>query len=65
MEVSEYKTLLSRHDWTYEYSDNYATWVRGNSEMNELRKHSTDSDEHKRLFMEYKHWVTTTTKGAV
>ena len=27
--IEQYKTLLRQHDWSYDYSDHYGTWVKG------------------------------------
>ena len=31
-------TLLSKHDWTYNYSDDHRAWVKGNKEADEIRR---------------------------
>jgi len=35
-EIDNYKQRLARHDWTYEYSDHYGTWVKGRDERQSL-----------------------------
>ena len=29
--------LLARHDWTYEYSDDYSAWTRGQNESRAIQ----------------------------
>ena len=48
MDINKYKELLKRHDWCYEYSDDYNAWRKGHFEMEELRLHSKDSTQHTR-----------------
>jgi hypothetical protein len=31
------KTMLVRHDWSYEYSDDYTQWCRGRDQSNAIR----------------------------
>lgn len=31
-------TLLSKHDWTYNYSDDHRAWVKGNEEADGIRR---------------------------
>ena len=32
------KTLLMKHDWTYQYSDDHRAWTKGQAEKDEIRK---------------------------
>ena len=32
------KTLLEKHDWTYNYSDDHRAWVKGKEEADEIRR---------------------------
>jgi translation initiation factor IF-2 len=34
--IEEYRELLSRHDWTYEFSDDYREWRKGHEELKRL-----------------------------
>ncbi len=36
-DLEQYKAALARHDWSYEYSDHYGTWVKGREERYALR----------------------------
>ena len=36
-ELATLKTLLARHDWYYNYSDDYSAWTRGQNESNAIQ----------------------------
>ena len=37
-DLLQLKTLLQKHDWTYNYSDDHRYWVKGNKEADEIRR---------------------------
>jgi hypothetical protein len=36
-ELNTLKELLARHDWFYNYSDDYTAWTRGQNESNAIQ----------------------------
>jgi len=36
-ELNTLKELLARHDWTYNYSDDYTAWSRGRNESRAIQ----------------------------
>lgn len=36
-ELATLKILLVHHDWTYEYSDDYTAWTRGQNESRAIQ----------------------------
>jgi hypothetical protein len=36
-ELSTLKTLLAQHDWTYDRSDDYTAWTRGQTESRAIQ----------------------------
>jgi translation initiation factor IF-2 len=51
--IEEYKTLLSRHDWTYEFSDDYREWKKGHEELKRLNEMSKIVDPDRIIWNMY------------
>ena len=37
-DLLQLKTLLEKHDWTYQYSDDHRYWSKGHNEAAEIRR---------------------------
>lgn len=57
MTKDEYNIMLDRHDWYYEFSDDYKWYKRGLAERTELRRIANTNEELK-LMYEEKVWET-------
>lgn len=56
--LQEYYDQLSRHDWTFQYSDDHSVWRRGSSEESRLIRIYTDNGPaFKELFDGFKNHV--------
>lgn len=51
--VDDYKTLLARHDWFYNYSDDHSVWSRGSDERDQLYKYQDAIDPDYNIWNEY------------
>jgi hypothetical protein len=54
MELKEFDSLLSRHDWHYDYSDDHRVWSRGSESNIKIMSAMRLSENHKAL---YDAWV--------
>jgi hypothetical protein len=58
-ELATLKTLLAHHDWTYDRSDDYSAWTRGQTEARAIQaevkrlKDLGHSDEVNALVVKY------------
>jgi len=52
-DVEDYKSLLARHDWYYDYSDDHSVWTRGSNERNTLYKYQEALDPDYKIWNEY------------
>ena len=52
-DMDEYKSLLSRHDWYYDYSDDHSVWTRGSNERKELNRMQDAIDSDYAIWNEY------------
>lgn len=50
---ARYERLLAQHDWSYEYSDDGATWRQGAAERAMLQALARDIDPERKLWQEY------------
>lgn len=50
MTLGEYWDLLSKHDWTYEYSDDHRVWKRGRANEKVLVAAASESTAHALMF---------------
>ena len=48
--LADYWQMLDRHDWFYDYIDDYRLWSRANAEHNRLQDIADQSPEHAALF---------------
>jgi hypothetical protein len=56
MTLKEYYNELRRHDWYYEYSDDHGVWRRGCDNHNKLRSMSDESQDHKKMWIQFNNW---------
>jgi len=55
--IGEFYSELSRHDWFYDYSDDYRVWTRGNDVRNELNRKKYESTVFYRMYKEYYNYI--------
>lgn len=51
--IDDYKSLLARHDWYYDYSDDHSVWTRGSRERSTLYKYLDAIDPDYKIWNEY------------
>ena len=51
--LPDFWDMLSRADWTYEYSDDHSVWRRGRAAMGKLTAISKQSDAHAKLMADF------------
>jgi hypothetical protein len=51
--LQEFYDRLERHDWYYEFSDDFNVWKRGDEEGDKLRRISYLSPAHKKLYDQF------------
>lgn len=52
MTKDEYNIMLDRHDWYYEFSDDYKWYKKGLAERTELRRIANTNEELKLMYEE-------------
>lgn len=55
--LRDYWDQLDRHDWLYEYSDDFTWWSRANKERHYLRAIARQSPEHAALYWVMREWA--------
>lgn len=50
MTLPEFYDLLAKHDWYFDYSDDFRVWQRGQAERQRIRTIAKESVEHNDLF---------------
>lgn len=50
--MNEFKQLLERMDWTYQFSDHYGTFAKGREDMNRLEQLARDLGPEARAMLE-------------
>ena len=53
----EFYNLCARHDWTYEFSDDYSAWYRGKEKAAALRLAMHDRPDLKAIFAAWVAWI--------
>lgn len=53
----EFWDLCSRHDWTYEYSDDYSKWERGRSQRARLTALAEAHEELRPIFAAWRAYI--------
>lgn len=38
MNIEEFEVLLKKHDWSFEYSDDFQYWIEGTKQLVEIKK---------------------------
>jgi hypothetical protein len=51
--MSEYITLLQKHDWYYNYSDDFTFWQKGRNERDKLLQLRLELDQHGLVWNQY------------
>jgi hypothetical protein len=51
--LQRFYNLLSKHDWDYEYSDDFSVWKSGGDQRRALEEISLESDTHHLLFKQF------------
>lgn len=49
----EYRNLLGRHDWYYDYSDDHSVWAAGKSQRESLRAMRNNIDPDGSIWNQY------------
>ena len=55
-ELKSFYTMLKRHDWYYDYSDDHRVWKEGRENYDRLHTISRESTEHKKLWLSFNNW---------
>jgi hypothetical protein len=50
--VEQYREMLKRHDWFYQYADDFRAWNAGHDNHIKLLKLAETSPEHSSLYLE-------------
>jgi len=53
MNLQEFDTLLARHDWYYNYSDDHRVWHRGEASVQQINSARKLSESHETLYLAY------------
>jgi hypothetical protein len=56
-DLNQYYTQLERHDWFYDYSDDYSVWARGCTERSRLRGMASKHPRFDELYRAFSTWV--------
>lgn len=56
MLLKEYYNLLDKHDWFYEYSDDFSVWSAGQNKRQKLLAIAKESDTHKQLYIAFEQY---------
>jgi hypothetical protein len=56
-ELRSYYDALSRHEWTFDYSDDYRVWDKGRREMEYLQGMTTKNPRFAELFREFSNYI--------
>lgn len=54
MTLEEYEQLLQNHDWSYQYTEDARVYRAGDRNMDLIIKISGQSEEHQKLYQQYK-----------
>ena len=59
MKLSQFWDELNRHDWYYDFSDDFSVWKRGSDRDKELRVMANESPAHQELMDKFsKHYFS-------
>ena len=56
-DLQSYYDKLEHHDWTYQYSDDYSVWARGQSQFDTIRGLADKHPDFDQLFRAYSNHV--------
>jgi len=57
MDASEFFTLLEKHVWYYQYSDDHRAWEKGNMESKRLQAIIQENDMWTRMYLAYSDYM--------
>ena len=57
MEASEFFSLLEKHDWFYQYSDDHRAWEKGSTESKRLQAIIQENDMFTRMYLAYSDYM--------
>ena len=57
MEASEFFSLLEKHDWFYQYSDDHRAWEKGSTESKRLQAIIQENDMFTRMYLTYSDYM--------
>ena len=57
MEASEFFSLLEKHDWFYQYSDDHRAWEKGSTESKRLQSIIQENDMFTRMYLTYSDYM--------
>lgn len=49
-------TVLCRHDWYFEFSDDFSVWKRGAESESQVKTIASQSDKHQQLFEAFQNY---------
>jgi hypothetical protein len=55
--LKELYELLKKHDWYYEYSDDFTVWRKGHRNKTLINTMCNKSKEHEKLYWDYRNYV--------
>ena len=57
MEASEFFSLLEKHDWFYQYSDDHRAWEKGSTESKRLQAIIQEDPLFTRMYLAYSDYM--------
>jgi hypothetical protein len=57
MDTVEFFKLLTDHDWTYNYSDDYRAWTKGSKEAQRLQAIMQEVPLYAKMYKDYSDYV--------
>lgn len=51
--IQEYKDLLKKHNWFYDYSDNHGVYTRGSNSIIKIDELAKDVDPNYEIYNEF------------
>ena len=57
MDASEFFSLLEKHDWFYQYSDDHRAWEKGSTESKRLQAIIQENDMFTRMYLAYSDYM--------
>ena len=57
MDASEFFSLLEKHDWFYQYSDDHRAWKKGSTESKRLQAIIQEDPLFTRMYLAYSDYM--------